>query len=111
MADGERGWRGCPRGKRSRGPSRGQSSASWGAIMRKPITCTPKRLPRDQWVAAARTAARINPVNHPPVQRLARAIPGFVPSPAHLAVLTSKYWGAGGTRLTVAFLDGAAADL
>jgi hypothetical protein len=30
---------------------------------------------------------------------------GFVPTKEHIALLTTKYWGAGGVRLTVAFLD------
>ena len=75
------------------------------------IVCLPKMLPRNQWVAAAQIAAKINPVNHPPIERLMLLMPGFIPEPEHVAVLTTKYWGAGGVYLTVGFLDDAPADL
>ena len=75
------------------------------------ITCTPKRLPRADWEKSADTAAAINPVNRAPVHRLMRIMPGFAPTKAHLSVLTTKYWGAKGVRLTVGFLDGAPPDL
>ncbi|MEA5628233.1 hypothetical protein [Nostoc sp. UHCC 0251] len=61
------------------------------------IVCLPKMLPRNQWVAAAQIAAKINPVNHPPIERLMLVMPGFIPEPemgkekifgwAHQAVL------------------------
>src|SRR6185369_92589 len=70
------------------------------------LVCVPRVLPKDKWEAAARTAAGINPVNHPPVERLVRAVPGFAPSPAAIAVLTTKYWQSGGVKLGVKFLDG-----
>ena len=69
------------------------------------IVCLPKVLPRSQWVSAARMASEINPVNHPPIERLMQAIPGFSPHPLHIAVLTTKYWHTRGVRLTVGFLD------
>jgi len=78
------------------------------SVKRAPIValvCTPKMLPRKDWVAAARTASTINPVNHPPVEQLARAMKGFAPTPQRIAVLTTKYWGTKGVRLTVGFLD------
>ena len=75
------------------------------------LTCTPKRLPQSEWIAAAATAVRVNPVNRAPAHRLAGLMPGFTPTPAHLAVLTTKYWGAKGVRLTVGFLDSPPADL
>jgi hypothetical protein len=73
--------------------------------------CTPMMLPQDQWVAAARTAATINPLNHAPLERLMMVMPGFVPQPLHLAIMVTKYWGASGIRLTVGFLDNPPADL
>lgn len=79
--------------------------------MCKQVVCVPKRLPREQWVAAAQVASKINPVNHPPLERLLQVMPGFIPQPEHIAVLTTKYWGAGGVHLTVGFLDDAPADL
>lgn len=77
----------------------------------QPITCTPKSLPRNRLVEAARVARDINPVNHPPVERLAQVMPGFTPRPLSIAVLTTKYWGAKGVKLTVGFLDGPPRDL
>jgi hypothetical protein len=79
--------------------------------MRGLIVCSPKSLPRATWVAAARTATNINPVNHAPVERLVGLIPGFIPQPEHLAVVTTKYWQAGGVKLTVGFLDNPANNL
>jgi hypothetical protein len=73
--------------------------------------CVPKMLPRDQWISAARTAAKINPLNHAPVERLMMIMPEFDPSPIRLAVLTLKYWGSPGVQLTVGFMDNPPADL
>jgi hypothetical protein len=70
------------------------------------LVCLPRILPRAKWEAAAKTAAEINPVNHPPVERLVRTLPGFKPTAAHIAVLTSKYWHTRGVKLGVKFLDG-----
>src|SRR5450432_3908257 len=75
------------------------------------LVCLPKFLPRNHWIDAAPTATEINPANHPPVERLVGLVPGFAPTPAHIAVLTTKYWHGGGVKLTVGFLDGEAADL
>jgi hypothetical protein len=76
-----------------------------------PLVCLPRRLPLDQLVDAARTAVEINPINHPPLERLARIDPEFVPTRERLSVVTTKYWGAGGIRLTVGFLDDPPSDL
>jgi hypothetical protein len=73
--------------------------------MKNPIVCLPKALPRNLWVAAARRATEINPVNHPPVGRLIRVMAGFTPTIEHIAVLTTKYWHSGGVHLSVGFLD------
>jgi hypothetical protein len=62
-------------------------------------------------VAAAQVARTINPVNHPPIERLTRVMRSFTPSPLRIAVLTTKYWGNKGVRLTVAFLDSPPATL
>ncbi|HET9363514.1 MAG TPA: M12 family metallopeptidase [Candidatus Angelobacter sp.] len=75
------------------------------------ITCTPKSLPVEKLIAAAQTAVDINPLNHAPVHQLARLVPGFVPSPAHIAVVTTKYWGNKGVKLTVGFMDNPATNL
>jgi|GEM_PF-1729589 len=70
-----------------------------------PVACIPKRLPTHQWHDAAQTAWSINPVNQAPLRRLAGVIKGYTPTPQHIALVTTKYWGAGGVKLTVGFLD------
>jgi hypothetical protein len=62
-------------------------------------------------VEAAQKAVEINPMNHAPVQRLAMIMPGFMPSKERIAVVTTKYWGNQGVKLTVAFLDNPPAPL
>ncbi len=79
--------------------------------MKQILVCTPKRLPEELLVAAARTAVDINPLNHPPLHRLTRVLAEFRPTPERIAVVTTKYWGIGGVRLTVGFLDSPPADL
>jgi len=74
-------------------------------------TCKPKTLPRELWSIAATRAVSINPQNHSPVYRLARVIPGYKPTAEHIAVLTNRYWGPRGVRLTVGFLENVRADL
>lgn len=79
--------------------------------MKQILVCTPKRLPRELLIPAARTAVDVNPLNHPPLHRLTRIMPEFRPTPERIAVVTTKYWGIAGVRLTVAFLDNPPADL
>jgi hypothetical protein len=74
-------------------------------------TCTLKMLPQDQWISAARTASLINPTNRARVESLQGILKGQVIEPQHLALMTAKYWGHDGVRLTVGFLDGPQADL
>ena len=74
-------------------------------------SCTIKILPQQLLVSAAARAARINPANAPATRMLQLAAPGVVIPPEHLALLTAKYWGSGGVRLTVGFLDNPPADL
>ena len=69
------------------------------------LVCSPKALPRSKWVEAARTASTINPVNHAPIEMLARAMRGFTATPLRIAVMTTKYWGTKGVNLSVGFLD------
>lgn len=66
------------------------------------IVCQPKFLPKQQWVNAARMASAINPVNEPAAQMAALGRPL---KPAEIAVLTTKYWGPAGVKLSVSFLD------
>ncbi len=75
------------------------------------IACTPKSLPREKWVAAAETAIQVNPVNRAAIERLTLLNPGFKPTREGLALMTTKYWGPAGVRLTVGFLDNPPADL
>jgi hypothetical protein len=92
------------------------------------IGCTIKRLPPDLLVPAARTAAAINPNNHPLLSGVLKLLGGLlldklgvrdfnpddplkVVTPEHIAVLTSKYWGAKGVKLTVGFLESTPTDL
>ena len=65
--------------------------------------CRPVYLPSEQWVEAAEEAIRRNPANAPLVMPRADGDEDEPPSPQHLAVLTSKYWGAKGVKLTVGF--------
>ena len=75
------------------------------------IVCTPKRLPKDLIVSAAKVATEVNPLNHAPVERLARVMRSFTATPARIAVLTTKYWHTNGVSLTVGFLDNPEAAL
>ena len=75
------------------------------------ISCTIKTLPEDKRIEAANKAVEVNPANAPATGAFREAMPGIVIPPEHLAVLTAKYWGSGGVRLTVGFLDNPPADL
>jgi hypothetical protein len=79
--------------------------------MADPLVCIPKRLPLDRLIHAAARAAEINPVNFPPLHRLAQLNANFRPTREEIAVVTTKYWQTKGVRLTVGFLDNPAADL
>lgn len=69
------------------------------------IPCSIKELPPELQVSAAQQAIKINPNNAPPFQALRAAMPDVEIQPSHLAVLTTKYWGSGGVRLKVSFMD------
>ena len=73
--------------------------------MEQKLVCVPKRLSEKLLVAAAETAVSINPLNHAPLHRLTRIVPGFAPTKLSIAVLTTKYWGNAGVSLTVRFMD------
>lgn len=75
------------------------------------LPCSIKLLPREKWIAAAQKAAAINPANAIARHMLLQALPPDVIAPEHLAILSQKYWGSAGVRLTVGFLDDAPADL
>lgn len=73
--------------------------------------CTIKELPEAKLAAAARSAVELNPTNRPSQAALSTAAKDESPAPNFLAVLTTKYWGADGVRLSVSFLDSPAAAL
>jgi hypothetical protein len=77
----------------------------------EPIVCQPRRLPQNLWEAAAKKASTINPMNHPPINRLMLVAKGFTPTKQRIAVLTTKYWGNKGVKLTVGFVDNPPSDL
>lgn len=68
---------------------------------RRFLPCTARELPEHERIAAASTAIDHNPANRP----------AGVTEPARLALLTTKYWGSGGVKLSVSFLGRVAADL
>ena len=73
------------------------------------IPCREMSLPEDQLIVAALRAIDENPNNEPNTNAVASE--GLVLPPAHLAVLTTKYWGVKGIRLTVGFMESAPEDL
>lgn len=68
------------------------------------LTCRPVLPVPEDLFAAAKTAVDINPANAVPVAHYAAATGDVLP-PERIAVLTSKYWGARGVRLSVSFMD------
>lgn len=75
------------------------------------IACTLKSLPDALAIPAAETAVQINPYNRVSPARAMRATDSDILPAGRLALLPSKYWGVGGVKLTVGFLDNAPADL
>lgn len=88
------------------------------------IPCIPVSLPEEKRIMAAVSAIEINPTNRPDtrfleeiVRRVIEEMPGAVDThpditpPEYIALLTTKYWGAGGVKLTVGFMESIAADL
>jgi hypothetical protein len=73
--------------------------------------CTPKFLPANLQVRAAKTARDINPMNAPFTGPTASLEGGSLLKPEHIAVLTSKYWGPTRRRLTVSFTEQTPSDL
>jgi hypothetical protein len=73
--------------------------------MKPVLVCTPRRLPAKLLVKAAETAIAVNPLNRAPLERLRGLTPGFEFTRERIAVVTTKYWGNKGVRLTVSFMD------
>lgn len=67
--------------------------------------CKIKLLPQTNWIHAADTAAKVNPLNRPAINQMRQAMPKGQISTARLAVLHTKYWGIGGVKLTVGFME------
>lgn len=69
------------------------------------VICDLKTLPNDQAIIAASRAVQINPANIPKQHFHLFADNNMVPHTIELALLVSKYWGIGGVRLTVGFME------
>jgi hypothetical protein len=87
------------------------STAKASALSSEFKPCSIKLLPEDQWLPSANRAVEINPANAPATDVLRQAFPGAVIAPQHLSLLTAKYWGSAGVRLTVGFVDNPSAEL
>lgn len=74
------------------------------------ISCTVKSLPSDLMVVSAGKAIDINPTNAPQVQFASVDGIDYL-DPAHIAVLTTKYWGTKGVDLTVGFMEPTSVEL
>jgi hypothetical protein len=72
----------------------------------KPAVCVPKRPPASR-IDRAINAIEINPTNRPTPRQmsLVATLTGGNVTRAHIAVMTTKYWGNGGVDLGVGFLD------
>jgi hypothetical protein len=81
------------------------------------IGCSVKHLPDHRVVEAAHNAVRINPTNHPRLAGLVSLVTRLRPEaedalhPEYLAVMTTKYWGPAGVKLSVSFLDTVSQEL
>ena len=74
-------------------------------------SCIPKSLPPRLLAKAASVARAINPLNAPVLGPMRDASPEIPLEPAHLTLLTSKYWGSQARRLTVSFMESTPQDL
>lgn len=76
------------------------------------VPCTLRQLPDPLLIPAARTAIVCNPANAPAeLLPMPRDEGEDRPLLYRLALLTGKFWGAKGVKLTVGFLDGGPSDL
>lgn len=73
--------------------------------------CSIKMLPENEWEAAAKTAAAHNPMNRPATHQLFHLGLNGTPPRVRLSVVHTKFWGSGGVKLTVGFLETAAPAL
>lgn len=76
------------------------------------LVCSPKSLPIDDRIPAARSAIEINPVNRPQVEPIIEILAEADLRRSFIAALTTKYWhNRHGVHLTVGFLEEAPSDL
>jgi hypothetical protein len=75
------------------------------------LTCTPKFVPKNLLMKAAKNAVAINSFNQPEIGALPYAAPELEITPLSIAVLTTKYWGSMPRTLTVSFMETTPADL
>jgi hypothetical protein len=73
--------------------------------------CSIRKLTDEQHIASARHAIEFNHHNAPHISGIIKVIPEIAASPLHLAMVTKKYWGIDGVKLTVGFLDNPPQDL
>lgn len=82
-----------------------------GATSKGRLTCTPKAVPRNLLIKAAKNAAEINPYNQPEFGALHLAAPDLEVTELFIAVQTAKYWGPSPRTLTVSFMESTPSDL
>lgn len=75
------------------------------------LVCTPKVMPKNLMLKAAKHAVSINPFNEPEIALMNLAIPDLEVTPLAIAVVTTKYWGPSPRTLTVSFMESTPADL
>lgn len=75
------------------------------------IPCTVRQLPAKDLIAASRSAWGHNPGNRPHIEQLSQVVRGFAPTHMGIAIMTKKYWGTAGVKLTVSFMDAPPPDL
>lgn len=69
--------------------------------------CVLLSLPREKWISSAQRAAQINRMNLPAAHQLdmTEFAMADVVAPEAIALMTSRYWGNTGVKLTVGFLE------
>lgn len=73
--------------------------------------CTPKYLPKNMLLKAAKKAVEINAFNQPELGPLHLVAPDLEVTELFIAVQTAKYWGSTPRTLTVSFMETTPADL
>jgi hypothetical protein len=88
------------------------------AKQRPYVGCTVRHLPDHRAEEAMWHAIKVNPTNRPQAAGLAKIHPliseelfAQIATPEFLAVMTTKYWGPAGVKLSVSFLDTVSQEL